>query len=170
MQNEQNQQLLSTIATSKDLPLYLEVNKIKELRIPRCYLQPKDNNDSSKVELHIFCDPSPSAYAAVAYWRFIQYCADQSANVFVSFISSKSRVAPVKTVPIPRFELQGALLASRIATVIQDDHNIKPVERYFWTDYTTVLHWLRNENRNDIDTLTKIKEAETLLTTEIITK
>jgi hypothetical protein len=64
-------------------------------------------------------------------------------------------------------------LASRLATVIQDEHNIKPVERYFWTDSTTVLHWLRNENRSYkifianrlgvIDTLTKIKEAETLL-------
>jgi hypothetical protein len=121
MQNEQNQQLLSRIATSKDMPLYLELNKIKELRIPRCYLQPKDNNDSSKVELHVFCDASPSAYAAVAYWRIIQYGADQPTNVFVSFIASKSRVAPVKTVSIPRFELQGALLASRLATVIQDE-------------------------------------------------
>jgi hypothetical protein len=78
----------------------------------------------------------------------IQYCADQPANIFVFFIASKSRVAPLKTVFIPRLELQGALLASRLATVIQDEHYIKPVDRYFWTDSTTVLHCLRNENRN----------------------
>ncbi|XP_049878267.1 uncharacterized protein LOC126375403 [Pectinophora gossypiella] len=63
-------------------------------------------------------------------------------------------------------ELQGALLAARLAATIQSEHkDIQPTKRYFWTDSSTVLQWIRSDPRDykpyvahrlgEIDELTK---------------
>jgi hypothetical protein len=140
-----------------------QLQTIKDLRIPRWYFSSPTLRHT--LQLHIFCDASPSAFACVAYWRVI----DNNKSVQVAFIASKSRVAPVKpAVTVPRMELQAAVLGCRLASSIESEHRMKPVERYFWTDSTTVLHWIQNENRNykvfianrlgEIDLLSKITE------------
>ncbi|XP_059046616.1 uncharacterized protein LOC131842114 [Achroia grisella] len=45
-------------------------------------------------------------------------------------------------------ELQAAVLACRLADTIQKEHRLKSIKRYFWSDSMTVLHWIKNENRN----------------------
>ncbi|KAI5644783.1 pao retrotransposon peptidase domain-containing protein [Phthorimaea operculella] len=92
----------------------------------------------------MFCDASPAAYGTVAYWRQI----DSDGRVTVTFIASKSKVAPTKLVTIPRLELQGAVLACRLAESIKREHRLIPDVTYYWADSTTVLHWIKNENRN----------------------
>ncbi|XP_072939843.1 uncharacterized protein [Epargyreus clarus] len=87
-----------------------QAKEINNIRIPRWYFRGDTMNTSdseSVYELHIFCDASPSAYAAVAYWRkqTVDGC------VRVAFIASKCKVTPTKSVSIPRLELQGAVLA-----------------------------------------------------------
>lgn len=69
---------------------------------------------------------------------------------------------------VPRLELQAAVLACRLAKTIVLEHTIKPEKRFFWSDSSTVLHWIRNDARNykifiahrlgEIDELTKITE------------
>ncbi|XP_063838195.1 uncharacterized protein LOC135087327 [Ostrinia nubilalis] len=133
------------------------------------------------LELHVFCDASPHAYAAVAYWR--KRCDD--GKVVVSFISSKSRVTPPsKSTTIPRLELQGALLGCRLADGIKKEHRLQPTATFYWTDSTTVLHWIRNESRSyktfianrlgEIDELSKISEwnyvSSELNVADLITK
>ncbi|XP_047996370.1 uncharacterized protein LOC125234205 [Leguminivora glycinivorella] len=111
------------------------------LRIPRRY-----NLSELKVEgceLHVFSDASESAYAAVAYWRFLYVNGD----VRLSLICSKMRVSPIKPVSIPRLELQGALMAARLATTICEAHRLKPTRRVFWCDSMTALGWLRSDAR-----------------------
>lgn len=53
----------------------------------------------------------------------------------------------MKTSTIPRLELQAALIASRLATVIVEEHDIKPHRIVLWSDSRTVLSWIRSENR-----------------------
>ena len=126
------------------------MDAIQTLRIPRCYLGTfsssiKFNHDLPiESELHMFCDASELAYAAVAYWRHV--FADNT--VKVSLVCSKARVAPLKPVSIPRLELQGALVAARLADTICEAVVRKPSKRYYWCDSKNVLAWLRNDARN----------------------
>lgn len=49
---------------------------------------------------------------------------------------------------MPRLELHGALLGTRLADTVQKEHkDIKPSKRYFWTDSSTVLQWIRSDPR-----------------------
>lgn len=90
------------------------------------------------VELHGFCDASERGYGACIFIR----SQDSFGNCSVILYCSKSRVAPLKTVSIPRLELSGAqLLAKLYSSVIK---SVKlPISRsFFWTDSTITLHWV----------------------------
>ena len=59
---------------------------------------------TSKVlfKFHGFCDASEDAFAAVVYVRAV----DANGEVCVSLVTSKTRVAPLKRLTIPRLELR----------------------------------------------------------------
>ncbi|XP_023948869.2 uncharacterized protein LOC112053624 [Bicyclus anynana] len=123
-----------------------------------------DYNAYSKLELHVFTDASIKAMCAVAYWRW-----EENKIIRVAFIASKCKVAPVKQLmSVPRLELQAAVIGARLAETIIKQHRIKPHRKYFWSDSTTVLHWVKNSARNykmfvahrlgEIDELTRASE------------
>ncbi|XP_017888626.1 uncharacterized protein LOC108630075 [Ceratina calcarata] len=118
-----------------------DLEKVKICSIPRCY----QNYDYQvrEAELHVFCDASTKAYAAVAYWRFIL----NNDSFHVAIIMAKSRVAPLKPSTIPRLELQAALVATRLARTIEKEHDFKIKRRVFWSDSQTVLHWISKDPR-----------------------
>ena len=83
-----------------------------ELPILRGYLIhqsyfPREVNKAS-MQLHGFCDASESAYADVLYLRAV----DQDGLVHVSLIMTKSKVAPMKHLTMPRLELCGAVFVA----------------------------------------------------------
>ncbi|CAG7815621.1 unnamed protein product [Allacma fusca] len=117
-----------------------DLHKIELLEIPRCYFQ--DLEDETKVELHTFTDDSQQAKAVVIYARFVQ-----RELITIRFINGRSWGTPLKPVSIPRLELQAALLGSRLATFVQENHNLKFSRVQFWTDSSTVLCWLRSDAR-----------------------
>ncbi|KAF0704916.1 Integrase catalytic domain-containing protein, partial [Aphis craccivora] len=63
-------------------------------------------SDGCRFELCGFCDASVKGYAAVEYFRVT----DPSGGTRVYLIGSKTKLAPIKTVTIPRLELCGAVL------------------------------------------------------------
>lgn len=112
------------------------LNVLENIKINRCL----SYSDSSKIEIHGFSDASQNAYAAVVYCRI----EDEFGNIHVNLLTSKSRVAPIKQISIPRLELCAAhLLARLIDTVIK---NLKwfNYDCYAWTDSQIVLHWLND--------------------------
>jgi hypothetical protein len=111
----------------------LNLKKIEEVRIPRCL-----SLLNAKYELHGFSDASEKAYAAVIYVRAIP----PEGEITVSLITAKSKVAPVKTVSIPRLELCGSLLLAELMEAVQDDLPCKFENVNAWTDSTVVLAWL----------------------------
>ncbi|XP_036340243.1 uncharacterized protein LOC118749545 [Rhagoletis pomonella] len=93
----------------------------------------------SLTELHIFADASERAYAAVMYARTVQI--DGSATV--ALISSKTKVAPLKTTTLPRLELCAAHLAAKLARSVLHSLGDLRYPLYAWTDSTITLAWLQ---------------------------
>lgn len=120
---------------------YIEgLQHISEIKIPRWIRTSKNN---SSVPLHGFCDASAMAYGAALYLRTV----DSNNNIHVHLIASKSRVAPNKTLTIPRLELCGAYLLSQLLTSVRKGmrHVSIPSENiHLWCDSEIVCYWLRN--------------------------
>ena len=82
---------------------------------------------SSPVALHIFADASTKAYGAVAYLH---------QNKQVAFTMSKTRVAPLKPLTLPRLELSAAVLAARFGDFIVRSlqHSHFQINTHLWSD------------------------------------
>ncbi|GFW76611.1 integrase catalytic domain-containing protein [Trichonephila clavipes] len=113
---------------------------LTEIKIPRFYLGNIDQ-EISKCEIHCFSDASKSAYGTILYLRF----ATCNNEIETSFICSKSRVAPLKSLTLPRLELTAALLSARLAKQVSSclkfDANI-----YYWTDSLISYYWIRGDS------------------------
>ena len=111
------------------------------INIPRC-LKNAHPSDVT-IELHHFSDASQSAYGSCSYLRSV----DQFGLVTCNLIMSKSRVAPIKMVTIPRLELQAAVLSVTLDCFIRSSMSLIFSQSYFWTDSQIVLDYIRNSNR-----------------------
>ena len=60
---------------------------------------------------------------------------------------AKSRVAPVKTVTIPRMELTFAVVSVKLHKFITEQLDLPINKTVFWTDSTIVLQYIKNEAR-----------------------
>ena len=65
---------------------------------------------------------------------------DTFGRVQVSLVSSKTKVAPMLT--IPRLELCGTYLLAQLLFHVHDVFHIPLNSVYAWTDSTIVLNWL----------------------------
>ena len=119
----------------EDLP------KVTQLTIPRCY---KPAGFQVRLsELHHFADASESGYGSVSYLR--QESNDE--RIHCSFVISKSRVTPLKSITIPRLELSAATVSVRVDSLLQRELDIPLGKSTFWTDSTAVLRYVENEDR-----------------------
>jgi hypothetical protein len=89
--------------------------------------------------LHIFSDPSTSAYGAIAYLR-----STHGNNIEIAFLLSKARIAPLKLLTVPRLEMQAAVLAVRLANTIKSEMRINIGTTTFWIDSEIVLRWINS--------------------------
>ncbi|XP_059217616.1 uncharacterized protein LOC131994757 [Stomoxys calcitrans] len=89
------------------------------------------------VQFHGFSDASEKAYAAAIYVRI----SDGQSN-FVHLVSCKTKVAPLKSISIPRLELCGATLLSEMLDHLIPELPIQNYTIFCWTDSTIVLSWL----------------------------
>ena len=110
---------------------------LNKLHIPRCI---KPQIDVNRFELHVFSHASELGYGAVAYLFSETAQHDTQCNL----IFSKSKVAPLKSISIPRLELTAAVLASRIATKIKRECRLPIKSTIFWTDSMIVLYYINN--------------------------
>ncbi|GFS81739.1 integrase catalytic domain-containing protein [Trichonephila clavipes] len=117
-----------------------EAEGLTEIKIPWFYLGNIDQ-EIFKCEIHCFSDASKSAYETILYLRFVT-CNNE---IETSFICSKSRVAPLKSLTLPRLELTAALLSARLAKQVSSclkfDANI-----YYWTDSLISYYWIRGDS------------------------
>lgn len=118
-----------------------ELPCLSGISMPRCYY-PKEVQ-IVKRELHGFSDASENAYAAVVYLRMV----DVKDQVHVILVAAKTKVAPLKRLTIPRLELCGALLLSKLIGHVKEVLGMSMEQIVTWTDSTVVLHWLTGSPR-----------------------
>lgn len=119
-----------------------DVRVLTSVEIPRCY-KPPEFKEVKTVELHHFTDASVNGYGKALYLRFT----DGDGHIHCSLVMGKSRVAPLKTVTVPRLELTAATLAVKVDKQIHEELQL-PINRVvLWTDSTVVLRYLRNTSR-----------------------
>ena len=70
---------------------------------------------------------------------------NEQGEIHCSFVIGKARVAPVKTITIPRLELAAATAAVRLGAVVKRELEIPVDDVVFWTDSTTVLRYINNK-------------------------
>ncbi|GBM78178.1 hypothetical protein AVEN_161850-1 [Araneus ventricosus] len=88
-----------------------ELEELNSMTIPRFYNF--TDLDVIDIQLHVFSDASKKAYGSVVYFRVVR----PDGTITTSFVTSKSRVALLKTLSLPRLELMGALLSARVEEI-----------------------------------------------------
>ncbi|XP_018405223.1 PREDICTED: uncharacterized protein LOC108781668 [Cyphomyrmex costatus] len=93
--------------------------------------------------MHGFCDASQNAYGACVYIR-----TELDANKYrLELLCSKSRIAPLKAVSLPRLELSAALLLARLMDKVRLSIDTSDIKVYLWSDSTITLSWISSESR-----------------------
>uniref|UniRef100_A0A336LHQ9 CSON010322 protein n=1 Tax=Culicoides sonorensis TaxID=179676 RepID=A0A336LHQ9_CULSO len=116
------------------LKLKSQLPQVKEISIPRYVL-----GDSIRITLHGFADASKKAYAAALYVR----SCDSNGNVVVNLLCAKTKVAPLKTVTLPRLELLGGDLLAKLYKKVVPNLPFKVQKTYLWLDASIALTWIK---------------------------
>lgn len=110
-----------------------QLPSLSKLKLPRLCVVPH-----SKIQIIGMCDASMLGYAAVVYLRCVS-----SNQVKISIIKAKTKVAPLKVQTVPRLELCGAVLLSKLMQSLQ--YLIKKLsisEVFLFSDSQVVLAWI----------------------------
>ena len=112
---------------------------------------------NSELELHGFGDTSKVSVCAAVY--VVEY--EEKNTISQNLLAAKSRIALSET-SIPRLELVTAhMLAKLQNNIVTALNNERIISSHYWTDSTTVLHWLVNKGTWSVfvrNRINKIKE------------
>ncbi|XP_078608417.1 uncharacterized protein LOC144880226 [Branchiostoma floridae x Branchiostoma japonicum] len=111
-----------------------------KFEVDRC-LKPRGFGTPTSVQLHHFADASEVGYGTASYVRM----ENQEGKVHCALLVGKSRVTPLKKITIPRLELNAAVVAVRVDSMLKRELDLKVDRTHFWTDSTTVLKYINNE-------------------------
>ena len=134
-----------------------ELEQISDLSIPRILVSGSEYNN---CQMLCFCDASKDAYAAVVYLRVA------SNNVTkVSLIFAKTRLAPTKSISIPRLELLAMVIGVRAMNFVEKQLHLTINAKYIWSDSKCVLHWIRSPKPLSLFVSNRVKEIKTQVNT-----
>ncbi|KRY91799.1 hypothetical protein T4D_13744 [Trichinella pseudospiralis] len=91
-----------------------EWKKIRNVRTPRCLIEIPTKN-IIRLELHGFSDASERAYGGAVYIKMI----DAEGKGAIKLIVAKSKIAPLKSVTLPRLKLVAALVTAKLISHVK---------------------------------------------------
>ncbi|XP_063631833.1 uncharacterized protein LOC134803058 [Cydia splendana] len=118
------------------------LKSIVDTEVPR-YIGTDISRSDLKYHLHCFTDASKDAYAAVIYLKVIEDGQGKS----VSLLMAKSHVSQTKDkdeLKIPKLELLGFLIGSRLLKYVRNNLDLDIEKEYLWSDSLVVLSWMRS--------------------------
>lgn len=130
---------ISVILYKQWMNFYNQILNSQTLKIRRHALLP----NAICVQMHGFCDSSVQAYGACIYLR----SENAMGEILTTLVCAKSRVAPLKAISLPRLELLGAVLLTKLMKKVSSSLDIEIAAKYYWTDSTIVLAWIAAEPR-----------------------
>ncbi|XP_067208530.1 uncharacterized protein [Linepithema humile] len=132
-----------------------ELMDLEAIRIPRWL----GTGRTMEWHLHGFCDASERAFAATIY---VVVPSTSSSR----FLVAKSKVAPLKVISLPKLELCGASLLTRLITAILPQLEVPPAQIHCWCDSQVVLSWLQSHpSKWKTYVATRVSEITTSLPT-----
>lgn len=135
------------------------ISSFSTLKVPRSLFTLAED-EISTIEIHSFSDASLKCYGACVYVRVIYHN-----STSCHLVASKSRVAPIKLQTLPRLELCGALVMSKLTNHIVDTfkNKINICAVHLWTDSEIVLAWLNSHpNRWSIFVGNRVSQVQSL--------
>ncbi|XP_070518864.1 uncharacterized protein [Cardiocondyla obscurior] len=116
-----------------------QLANLDKIRVPRWI----GGRGARGIELHGFCDASEKAYGACIYAR----TTDETAQFGTNLLTSKSRIAPLKAVSLPRLELSAAALLADLMKRTRSSLGEMITGVYLWTDSMIALQWISSTSR-----------------------
>ena len=139
------------------------MNSLKLIaKVSRKIVSLNDVDQLEKLELHGFSDASLQNYCM--YLKLIF----KSGTISVNLVNSKSRLAPIKGSTIPRLELLGNLLLSRLMDSVKKAlSKVLSISQVFlWTNCQVTIAWIRAENKefqtfveNQVEKIRKLTDS-----------
>ena len=110
-----------------------------QITLPRCYFESAQEEGTSCC-LYRFCDASSTAYAVVVY-LLRETCGHKCST----FVTSKTRVTPLKSLTIPRLVLLSAVLIARLVVTVSDSLSTRMelIEPRCFTGSQVLLFWIK---------------------------
>ncbi|RUS72387.1 hypothetical protein EGW08_019847 [Elysia chlorotica] len=116
-----------------------DLKLLHDLSIPRCYYPA--HFIPVEFQLHHFSDASQKGYGMCSYLR----TTSSNGEVHCALVAAKARVAPTKSVSIPRLELTAALVAAEIGRTVKESLTIQIKTEHFWSDSKVALGYINND-------------------------
>ena len=116
--------------------------KVEFLTIPRRVVVDNLDDDNRNYELHLFCDASEQAMAACVY-----IVSKDATGQHARLLCAKTKLAPRKTLTVPRLELGAMLLGVKLITACKESMvSMKYVNTRVcaYSDSTVALIWTKS--------------------------
>ncbi|UYV70955.1 hypothetical protein LAZ67_8001243 [Cordylochernes scorpioides] len=115
----------------------------------------KEREDYSEIEAGI---EHSGAKAFDKLEGLIEFLKQEVKNAECLSFVAKTRVAPLKSITIPRLELVACLLSARLTTSIVRALIARPIKTIFWSDSSTALSWISTKHKWSIFVSNRVNE------------